>query len=317
MIAIKLLKVLINIVYYYYLFKIFYYVVKFILSIFLKRQYNLLQRYSNKTNKIPYVVITGGSDGIGKGFAIEFAKLGFNIYLIARTKSKLKSLCDELSKKYNITAEYLQFDFNNNATSYNYYEDIFSSIFKNKDVSILVNNIGTVIPKLFIDTSIEDCDKAIKMNICSQVYLTKLFLESNKDDFLKKAIINLSSMSSDFFIPYHCVYASCKRFNEYFSTNSSYEFNNKNTKNNIDVLCVKPGGVATPLSQLEADYFIATTPFKCSSSALKKLGFVISTYGYWLHSIQAFFASIVPEYLVSYFGGYVIGKISQNRTKYD
>lgn len=41
---------------------------------------NCIQRYGNNT----WVVVTGGSDGIGLGFCEEFAALGFNICIIAR-----------------------------------------------------------------------------------------------------------------------------------------------------------------------------------------------------------------------------------------
>ncbi len=47
-------------------------------------------------NKI--VLITGASSGIGKEAAIEFAKLGANIVLIARRKEKLEQVETELTK---------------------------------------------------------------------------------------------------------------------------------------------------------------------------------------------------------------------------
>jgi len=45
-------------------------------------------------NKI--VLITGASSGIGKQTAIEFAKLGSNIILVARRKDKLEQVENEL-----------------------------------------------------------------------------------------------------------------------------------------------------------------------------------------------------------------------------
>ena len=41
---------------------------------------NYIERYGEDT----WVIVTGGSDGIGLGFCEEFAKLGFNICMIAR-----------------------------------------------------------------------------------------------------------------------------------------------------------------------------------------------------------------------------------------
>ena len=51
-------------------------------------------------NKV--VLITGASSGIGKQTAIEFAKLGSNIILVARRKDKLEQVENEL-KQFNVT----------------------------------------------------------------------------------------------------------------------------------------------------------------------------------------------------------------------
>jgi 17beta-estradiol 17-dehydrogenase / very-long-chain 3-oxoacyl-CoA reductase len=34
--------------------------------------------------------VTGGSDGLGRAYAIELAKMGFNIIIIGRRKEKLE-----------------------------------------------------------------------------------------------------------------------------------------------------------------------------------------------------------------------------------
>ena len=44
------------------------------------------------------VLITGASSGIGKETAIEFAKQGANLILVARRKDKLQQISDELKK---------------------------------------------------------------------------------------------------------------------------------------------------------------------------------------------------------------------------
>ena len=49
------------------------------------------------------VLITGASSGIGRETAIEFAKLGANIILIARRKDKLKEVEKKIKKEMKTT----------------------------------------------------------------------------------------------------------------------------------------------------------------------------------------------------------------------
>ena len=47
---------------------------------------------------LPAVVITGGTEGIGRAFAEEFARDGYNLVLVARDKAKLDRTAAELSR---------------------------------------------------------------------------------------------------------------------------------------------------------------------------------------------------------------------------
>ena len=42
--------------------------------------------------------ITGASDGVGKAITLCFAKNGFSLYLLSRSKQKLKKLKNEIKK---------------------------------------------------------------------------------------------------------------------------------------------------------------------------------------------------------------------------
>lgn len=53
---------------------------------------NYSERYGRKT----WVVVTGGSDGIGLGFCEEFAALGFNIVMVARNKAKIEAALEKI-----------------------------------------------------------------------------------------------------------------------------------------------------------------------------------------------------------------------------
>jgi short-subunit dehydrogenase len=45
-----------------------------------------------------FIAVSGASDGIGKEFALQLAKKGFNILLIGRNQEKLEQVEIEISK---------------------------------------------------------------------------------------------------------------------------------------------------------------------------------------------------------------------------
>jgi len=56
-------------------------------------------------------VVTAASDGIGKGFAMQLAKRGFNIVLISRTESKLVQVAQEIQKINGMSTKIIAVDF--------------------------------------------------------------------------------------------------------------------------------------------------------------------------------------------------------------
>ena len=46
-----------------------------------------------------FLAVSGASDGIGKEFALQLAKKGFNILLIGRNQEKLEQVETEISKQ--------------------------------------------------------------------------------------------------------------------------------------------------------------------------------------------------------------------------
>ena len=51
-------------------------------------------------------LITGASRGIGKACAVKMAACGYNLFLVCEKNiATLEKLCEELHKKYNISAK--------------------------------------------------------------------------------------------------------------------------------------------------------------------------------------------------------------------
>ena len=94
------------------------------------------------------VLITGASSGIGKDLATEFAKLKYDLILVARTENKLIDLKEEITKKYNVNVEYYIADLSNENECIKLYE-------RYLDIDILVNNAGFGDFGFFSETDME------------------------------------------------------------------------------------------------------------------------------------------------------------------
>ena len=71
--------------------------VRFVLKHFTKPSDRVLKSLLKKAGEEPvWAIVTGASDGIGKGYALTLAKKGFNILLISRTQSKLEEVAKEV-----------------------------------------------------------------------------------------------------------------------------------------------------------------------------------------------------------------------------
>jgi 17beta-estradiol 17-dehydrogenase / very-long-chain 3-oxoacyl-CoA reductase len=88
-----------------------------------------------------YAVITGASDGIGKGLAEEGAERGFNLVLVARSKDKLETIAKELREKHRVDVKILVLDLADQDVGKTV--KTVKEICRNLDVSILINNVGT------------------------------------------------------------------------------------------------------------------------------------------------------------------------------
>jgi len=118
-----------------------------------------------------WVFITGASEGIGKNFAEEFAKQGFNLILVSRNISNLKK-CEEAIKIINQNIEILSipFDFTKKITIEDY-KNSFDEVIQKKDISILINNIGLRDVRKFTEFSLEEVHNIIVANTIPQVLL--------------------------------------------------------------------------------------------------------------------------------------------------
>ena len=123
-----------------------------------------------KKEKIAF--ITGASDGVGKAISMNFAKNGFSIYLLSRSKQKLKKLKKEIIRNYsNNRVELIPFNMEKK------FSDNLLNFCKKKlgPPNILINNSGGPEPTNFSSTNDRMWEKTINRNLLSVIKLSTIF----------------------------------------------------------------------------------------------------------------------------------------------
>ena len=173
------------------------------------------------------VLITGASSGIGRDLAKEFAKINYNIVLVARSEEKLKKIKNELVKEYNIEVEYEVVDLSQRDSCQKLYE-------RNKDIDILINNAGLGDFGNFAKTDLEKDMKIIDTDIIAMHILTKLYLKDMKEKNNGK-ILNVASIAGFLPGPLMATYYASK----------NYVVKLRKEKSNVKISILCPGPVRT------------------------------------------------------------------------
>ncbi len=133
-------------------------------------------------------IVCGSTEGIGKASAIELAKLGANITLIARNEDKLKENLYLLDTSKGQTHSYLAVDFKNTIElekKLQSLDDVFH---------ILVNNTGGPAAGAITDAAIESFEEGFKMHvICNQILVQKVMSGMKNEGYGR--IVNIISTS--------------------------------------------------------------------------------------------------------------------------
>jgi short-subunit dehydrogenase len=184
-----------------------------------------------------YALITGASKGIGKAFAIECAKLKFNVLLVARSEQSLKELAQQLSDQYKVQADFFAADLSTPASAKSIYNWCAE---KKYAVNILVNNAGYGLSGKLENYNGDDYLNMMQVNMITPVYLTQLFLPMLHQQ-PRSYILNIASTAAYQAVPYLSVYAATKAFILNYSRGIKQELK----KTSISVTCISPGATDT------------------------------------------------------------------------
>tara|TARA_B100000902_G_scaffold400002_1_gene474442 strand:- start:7442 stop:8221 length:780 start_codon:yes stop_codon:yes gene_type:complete len=133
-------------------------------------------------------IVCGSTQGIGEASAIELAKLGANITLIARNKSKLLNVLNELDKSQGQVHSFFCVDFSD---SEQLKEKV--SLLKG-NYHILVNNTGGPAGGPITDANTDSFENAFRMHLVNNQILVQKVVESMKTEGYGR-IVNIISTS--------------------------------------------------------------------------------------------------------------------------
>jgi len=186
--------------------------------------------------RTPYTLITGASAGLGKEFALQCAKRGMNLILLALPASNVQSLAETLQIEYPVEAISFEVDL----TNVDALKRLVGRIGNLYRINFLINNAGIGGSSAFNDTAPDLIDQIIQVNVRGTAMLTRFvipLLISNK----KSYILNVASMAAFTPIAYKTVYPASKAFISSFFLGLREELREQG----VSVSVVYPGPVMT------------------------------------------------------------------------
>jgi short-subunit dehydrogenase len=135
-----------------------------------------------------HVVVTGASSGIGESIAREYLGRGARVTLIARRRDRL----DKLAKGVEDRAHIVQADLGDPAVAFSWIENAEKA---NGPIDVLINNAGVQIVKSVLETSWEDGERLLLLDLHTPLRLTQIVLKG----MVKRktgTIVDIASMAA-------------------------------------------------------------------------------------------------------------------------
>jgi len=184
-----------------------------------------------------YVLITGGTGGIGFELAKNFARDGYGIVIVSSNSERLQKARQKLEDEFEIIVLTYKQDMEKIGAAMQLYSQIKED---NLNISILVNNagIGLVGPTDEID--LQRDESMMILNVINLVELCKLYISDMYRQGNGK-ILNVSSIGAFQPGPYSSTYFASKAFVLSYSRAIRYEAKEKGVQ--VCTLC--PGATKT------------------------------------------------------------------------
>ena len=247
----------------------------------------------------PWALVTGASDGIGKGFAEELCFRGFNVILHGRNEEKLNKVKEELSAQWpDRMVRIIVID------AHHVSNDIaiegLAMALKEVYITVLINNIGGAGPvhpawrELHRRTG-KEVDAFIDVNLRFSTHITRALLPILLRN-TPSLVLNVGSIAGEIPTAYATVYSGAKAYNMAWSRSLRAEMVAEGK--DVEVLGILVGMTQSGHEKRETSFFVPSSR-RLACAALDKVGSgraIVTAFP--PHALQQIFMTSMPPWVI-------------------
>ena len=190
-----------------------------------------------------YALITGASSGIGRHYATELARRGYDIIAVSNQPEALISTAEELNTEFDVDVRTMCVDLASPASARTMFDECEEH---GIEVEVLVCNAGMLLFSQLVNTPAPQLERIIALHCTTPTKLCQLFAR----DMATRGrghILIMSSITA--WTPYPTIshYAATKAYLHSFAQSLWYEMRDKG----VSVTTVYPSAVDTPFYDLD------------------------------------------------------------------
>ena len=183
-----------------------------------------------------WAVVAGAGEGLGAAFALDLARRGMNVLLIARRKRLIDNVANQIQSAYDVRTRCLDLDLGEAGTLAEVENELVD-----KEVGVLVYNAACIPLGSFLDTDLRAIEQAIDVNVRGPIAFIRSFVPSMQTRH-RGGIVLMSSLAGLQGAPGLVTYSSTKAFNIILGEGLWRELRDSG----IDVVTCIAGAVRTP-----------------------------------------------------------------------
>ena len=183
-----------------------------------------------------WAVVAGASQGFGESFALELARRGMNVVLVARQGDPLEKLADRLRAEYGVEARCVVLDL----AEPDFAEAIGNAV-ADLDLGILIYNAAYVPVGRFLEVGEAELEQVVRVNVRGPLLLARSLLPAMSARG-RGAVVLVSSLAGLQGAPRVAAYSASKAFNVILAEALWGELNEQG----IDVSVCCAGAMPTP-----------------------------------------------------------------------